>query len=88
MEFYRNFLFEYSFMGIVKLQFTRRNEIWCKILEIEDLSKNVRKMQDRMSLNNITFSIIKILDENSLIKGDVFTSCYSPSCDNVAVSEI
>ena len=27
MEFYRNFLFEYSLMGIVKPKFTRRNEI-------------------------------------------------------------
>ena len=27
MEFYCNFLFEYSLMGIVKPKFTRRNEI-------------------------------------------------------------
>ena len=27
MELYRNFLFRYSLMGIVKLKFTRRNEI-------------------------------------------------------------
>ena len=51
MEFYRNFLFEYSLIGIVKPKFTWRNEIWCRILEIEDLSKNVRKKQDRASLN-------------------------------------
>ena len=51
MEFYRNFLFEYCLMGIEKPKFTRRNEIWCRILEIEDLSKNVRKTQDRTSLN-------------------------------------
>ena len=44
------FLFEYSLMGIVKPKFTRRNEIWCTILKIEDLSKNVRKTQDWMSL--------------------------------------
>ena len=51
MEFYPNFLFEYSLMGIVKPKFTQRNEIWCRILEIEDLSKNVRKTQGRTSLN-------------------------------------
>ena len=38
-------------MGIVKPKFTRRNEIWCRILELEDLSKNVRKTQDRTSLS-------------------------------------
>ena len=27
MEIYRNFLFEYSLMGILKPKFTRRNEI-------------------------------------------------------------
>ena len=27
MEFYRNFLFEYSLIGIVKLKSTRRDEI-------------------------------------------------------------
>ena len=27
MEFFLNFLFEYSFIGIVKLKFTRRNEM-------------------------------------------------------------
>ena len=27
MEFYRNFLFEYSLMDIVKPKFTRRNDI-------------------------------------------------------------
>ena len=48
--FCRNFLFQYSLIGIVKPKFTRRNEIWCRILEIEDLSKNVRKTQDRTSL--------------------------------------
>ena len=30
MEFYRNFLFEYSLIGIVKPKFTRRNEIRCR----------------------------------------------------------
>ena len=50
MEFYPNILIEYSFIVIVKPKFTRRNEIRCRILEIDDLSKNVRKMQDRMSL--------------------------------------
>ena len=44
------FLLEYSVMGIVKPKFTRINEIWCRILEIEDLSKNVRKTRDRTSL--------------------------------------
>ena len=48
--FYRNFLFQNSLIGIVKPKFTRRNEIWCRIWEIEDLSKNVRKTQDRTSL--------------------------------------
>ena len=43
MEIYRNFLFEYSLMGILKPKFTRRNEIWCRLLEKQDLSKNVRK---------------------------------------------
>ena len=37
-------------MGIVKPKFTRRNEIGCRILEIEDLSKNVHKPQDRTSV--------------------------------------
>ena len=27
IEFYRNFLFQYNFIGIVKPKFTRRNEI-------------------------------------------------------------
>ena len=51
MEIYRNFLFEYSIIGILKSKFTRIYEIWCRILEIQDLSKNVRKTQDRTSLN-------------------------------------
>ena len=51
MEFYRNFLFEYSLIGIVKPKFTRRNEIWCRIWEKEDLSKNVHKKQDRSFLS-------------------------------------
>ena len=50
MEFFLNFLFEYSFICIVKLKFTRINEMWCRILRIEDLSKKVRKTQDRTSL--------------------------------------
>ena len=52
MEFYRNFLIEYSLIGIVKPKFTKRNEIWCKISEIEDLSKNVRKSQEQTSLSS------------------------------------
>ena len=48
MEFYRNFLFEYILLGIVKHTFTRQNEISGGILEIED---NVRKTQDRTFLN-------------------------------------
>ena len=65
-KFYCNFLFEYtgSFMGIIKPKFTRRNEI-CRILEIEDLSKNVLKTQDRTSLiwflNNLIFVIEYLL---------------------------
>ena len=51
IEFYRKFLFEYSLIGIVKAYFTRGNEIGCRIFEIEDLSKNVRKTQDRTFLN-------------------------------------
>ena len=51
MEFYCNFLIEYSLIDIVKPKFTRRNEMRCRILEIEDLSKNLRKTQDRTSLN-------------------------------------
>ena len=53
MDFFLNFLFEYSFIGIVKLKFTRRNEMWCRILDIEALSKKVRKTQDRMSLIHV-----------------------------------
>ena len=51
MEIYRIFLFEYSLMDILKSKCTRRNEIWCRILEIQGLSKNVRKTQDRTSLS-------------------------------------
>ena len=65
MEIYRNFLFENSLTGIIKPKFTRRNEIWCRILEIEDLSKNVLKTQDWTSLiwflNNIIFVIEYLL---------------------------
>ena len=43
MAFYRNFLFEYSLIGIVKPKFTRRLEIWYRSLEIEDLSKMCAK---------------------------------------------
>ena len=50
IEFHRNFLFQYNLIVIVKPKFTRRNEIWYRIWEIEDLSKNVRKKQDRTSL--------------------------------------
>ena len=35
MEFYHNFFIAYSSIGIVKPKFTRRNEIWCRILETE-----------------------------------------------------
>ena len=52
MEVFLNFLFEYSFIGNIKLEFTSRNEMWFRILEIEDLSKKVRKTQDRTSLKN------------------------------------
>ena len=38
-------------MGILKPKFSRRNEIWLSILVVHDLSKNVRKTQDRTSLN-------------------------------------
>ena len=31
------FLFQYSLIGIVKPKFFRRNEIWCRIWEIQDL---------------------------------------------------
>ena len=51
MKFYCDFLFEYSLIGIVKPTFARRNEIRCRILEIEDMSKNVRKTQDGTSLS-------------------------------------
>ena len=40
IECYRNFLFQYSLIDIVKPKFTRRNEIWRIIWEIDDLSKN------------------------------------------------
>ena len=61
MEFYRNFLFEYSLMDNVKPKFTRRNEIWCSILEIEVMSKNMRKTQDLKICKykqNVKYSII------------------------------
>ena len=61
MAFYGNFLFEYSLIGIVKPKFTRRNEIWCRIWEIEDLSKNVRKKQDRTSLSRSVIRYAKPL---------------------------
>ena len=50
MEFYHNFLINYSLISIVKHKFTRRNEIWCRILEKEVMSKNVRKTQGWTSL--------------------------------------
>ena len=36
-------LIQYSLIGILKPKFTRGNEIWSKITEKENLSKNVRK---------------------------------------------
>ena len=60
MEFYCNFLLEYSLMGIVKPKFTRRNEIWCRILKIEALSKNVRKTQDRTSLKMVFWIAVQL----------------------------
>ena len=42
INFNRIFKIKYSLIGIVKFKFTRRNEIRCRILEIKDLSKNVR----------------------------------------------
>ena len=62
IEFYRNFLFQYSLIGIVKPKFTRRNGIWCRIWEIEDLSKSVRKKQDRTSL----IYLLQIVIESSI----------------------
>ena len=56
MEFYRNFLIEYVLIGIVKLKFIRRNELWCRILKKENLSINVRNTQDRTIRNNLVFS--------------------------------
>ena len=44
MEIYRNILIEYSLIGIVNLHLREQ-----MTLEIEDLSKNVRKTQDRTS---------------------------------------
>ena len=67
MEFYRIFLFEYSLIGIVKPKFTRRNEIWCRIWEIEDLSKNVRKKQDRTSLNCFSLFVLQYVNFGSVI---------------------
>ena len=52
MDFFLNFLFHYSFIDIVKLKITRINEMWCRILKTEDLSKKVRKTQDRTSLKS------------------------------------
>ena len=70
MEFFLNFLFEYSFIGIVKLKYTRRNEMWCRILEIEDLSKKVRKTQDRTSLTKndiVSISFFLIMTANVIM---------------------
>ena len=44
--------FEYSLIGIVKPTFTRRYKSWCTIVKMEDLSENMRKKQDRRSLNS------------------------------------
>ena len=49
MDFYRNFVTEYSLIGMLKPLFTKRYEIRCRILKIEDSSENVRKTQDRTS---------------------------------------
>ena len=51
---------KFCLIGIVKAYF-RGNEIGCRILEIEDLSKNVRKTKDRTFLNQnkyIYFNLI------------------------------
>ena len=47
-------------MGIVKPKFTRRNEIWSRIKEIEDLAKNVRKTEDRTSLSSYMYEQIHV----------------------------
>ena len=60
MEIYRNFLFEYSLMGILKPKFTRKNEIWCIILEKQVLSKKLRKTQERTSLTKFQFFLFEI----------------------------
>ena len=63
MEFYGHFfLFQYTLIGIVKHKFTKRNEIWCRIWEIEDL----RKKQDRTS---VYWKIIKAYEEKHNITG-------------------
>ena len=58
-------------MDIVKSKLTRRNEILCRILEIEDLSKNVRKTQDRTTLilteRNRTVSMLYEKLRNDLV---------------------
>ena len=69
----RNFLIEYSLIRIVKPKFTRRNEIWCRILEIDDKSKNVRKTHDRIFFCKISW-------DAAYIGQFVFNKMYSYIC--------
>ena len=63
MELYFTYL-EYSLIGIVKYKITRVKELWYRILEIEDMSKNVWKRQDRTFLSrNMYFFLYKIQKE-------------------------
>ena len=70
--FCRNFLFQYSLIRIVKPKFTRKNEIWWRIWEIEDLSKNVRKTQDRTSLR-LLFHKLNVKWRSYIINGRLDT---------------
>ena len=84
--FCRNFLFQYSLIGIVKPKFTRKNEIWCRIWEIEDLSKNVRKTQDRTSL--ITVNQKSAKGERSVIVRKQLVYMFRHVCEPQCLSYI
>ena len=88
MEFYRNFLFEYSLIGIVKLKSTRSNEIWYRIWEMEDLSKNVRKKQDRTSLRFVILINSLLIDANRSYFSAIMTTFQHPPYSETTVENI
>ena len=61
-KFIAIFLFEYTLMGILKPEFTRRNEIYdAEFRKYKILTKTVRKTQDRTSLRSRNFFLEKIM---------------------------